>query len=58
MGDITLCVNQECPLKDSCKRNVQNYKKRENRAQSYALFYPNEDSTCDHYMHYYNDQFD
>jgi hypothetical protein len=27
MPDITLCINEDCPLKDKCKRNSKHYEK-------------------------------
>ncbi len=44
MPDITLCMNQECPKKESCYR----FMAIPDVLQSYASFPGGED--CDHFM--------
>lgn len=46
MADITMCLNHECPLRETCyrmKAHVNPY------LQSMAHFYPDEDGSCDYY---------
>jgi hypothetical protein len=46
MPDISMCMNEECPLKEECYRfTVQPNKYR----QSYGNFKPNEEGQCVYY---------
>lgn len=45
MPDITMCVNKECPLKNSCHRQTAVPHSR----QSYADFKYDADNGCEHY---------
>jgi hypothetical protein len=50
MPDITMCSNNECPLKENCYR----FKAIPSDWQSYSSFNPVKDNkyqyTCDHFM--------
>jgi len=44
MVDITLCENEECPIKEKCFR----YTAEASSRQSYACF-PHKDGDCDYF---------
>ena len=50
MSDITMCTNEDCPLKESCYRKTAPIN---TEWQSYQLFEPNKIDTntfCDFYI--------
>lgn len=47
--DYTRCANATCPLKDRCWRKTDGHPER----QSYSMFTPNQDGTCDNFIEYF-----
>lgn len=46
--DITRCVNHECPLRESCKRWLDNPPSDGTKYFYVSKFEPNEDGKCDY----------
>lgn len=45
MPDISMCKNNECPLKQKCYR----YRAVPNHLQTYASFKPNDKGICEYF---------
>ena len=46
MPDITLCINDSCPLKEKCGRNEMHWKKVKSEFQCYAHFDISDNMEC------------
>jgi len=47
MPDVSMCMNEECPLKEKCYRFTATPNER---IQSYGMFEPDKEGKCDYYL--------
>lgn len=55
MPDITMCVNEECKIKLKCFRHEA---KPNALYQSYSMFMPTNELSCEHFMAIYGEDND
>jgi hypothetical protein len=54
MPDITMCVNSTCPKREQCYR----YMAEPGWRQAFAMFTPDEDGRCVHFLEIWEDSSD
>ena len=53
MPDISMCMNNDCPLKEKCRRHEASGTKPNPYMQAYTVYKYNSDNTCPEFMEKY-----